>query len=49
MPPARGAGSRRPWESAICIGIAQGYIVQTAILDGFDGDAYIASVQSVFR
>jgi AcrR family transcriptional regulator len=36
-------------ESAICIGIAQGYIVQTAILDDFDGNAYIASVQSVFR
>ena len=48
MPPAE-AQERAARESAICIGIAQGYIVQTAILDGFDGDAYIASVQSVFR
>ena len=48
MPPAQ-AQERAGRESAICIGIAQGYIVQTAILDDFDGDAYIASVQSVFR
>jgi TetR/AcrR family transcriptional regulator, transcriptional repressor of aconitase len=43
------AQDRAARESAICIGIAQGYIVQTAILDDFDGDAYIASVQAVFR
>jgi TetR/AcrR family transcriptional regulator, transcriptional repressor of aconitase len=48
MPPAE-AQDRATRESAICIGIAQGYVVQTAILDDFDGDAYIASVQSVFR
>jgi AcrR family transcriptional regulator len=48
MPPAE-AEDRAARESAICIGIAQGYVVQAAILDGFDGDAYIASVASVFR
>jgi hypothetical protein len=48
MPPAE-AQDRATRESAICIGIAQGYVVQTAILDDFDGNAYIASVQSVFR
>jgi hypothetical protein len=48
MPPTA-AQDRATLESAICIGIAQGYVVQTAILDDFDGDAYIASVQSVFR
>jgi len=47
--PAADAQERAARESAICIGIAQGYIVQTAILDDFDGDAYIASVESVFR
>jgi AcrR family transcriptional regulator len=48
MPPAE-AQDRATRESAICIGIAQGYVVQSAILDDFDGNAYIASVQSVFR
>jgi TetR/AcrR family transcriptional regulator, transcriptional repressor of aconitase len=43
------AQDRAARESAICIGIAQGYIVQAAILDDFDGNAYIASVQLVFR
>jgi hypothetical protein len=47
-PPAE-ARDRAARESAICIGIAQGYIVQMAILDDFDGEAYIESVQSVFR
>jgi AcrR family transcriptional regulator len=36
MPPAE-AQDRAARESAICVGIAQGYIVQAAILDGFDG------------
>jgi AcrR family transcriptional regulator len=47
--PSAEAQDRAARESAICIGLAQGYVVQSAILDGFDGDAYIASVESVFR
>ncbi|MEL4317644.1 TetR/AcrR family transcriptional regulator [Leifsonia sp. YIM 134122] len=37
---AEARGARESW---IYIGICQGYMVQSAIFDGFDGDAYIAT------
>lgn len=28
----------------LCLGIAQGYMIQAALVDGFDGEAYIAAI-----
>ncbi|MEO7146631.1 MAG: TetR/AcrR family transcriptional regulator [Terrimesophilobacter sp.] len=35
-------------EATVCIGLTQGYIVQSAIFEGFDGDAYLAAVSELF-
>ncbi|MET0726637.1 MAG: TetR/AcrR family transcriptional regulator [Leifsonia sp.] len=42
------ASARAVREAPVCIGLAQGYIVQSALFDGFDGEGYIAAIADVF-
>ncbi|MEJ3405111.1 TetR/AcrR family transcriptional regulator [Rathayibacter sp. YIM 133350] len=35
-------------QTPVCLGLAQGYIVQSAIIDDFDGEGYLAAASGLF-
>lgn len=42
--PADAAASRASTEAPICLGICQGYMIQSALFPAFDGDGYLAAI-----
>lgn len=41
------AAARAAAESAVCLGICQGYMIQSALFPDFDGDAYLDAVRTL--